>query len=800
MKKISKLLIALFMIVTMPKINITRVSATEGDSFEENGYTYTVLTEDGSTGTVEISGYDNMLQTYDLVIDDTVIYNGITYTVVSIGDSAFAYYELTSVTIPDSVITIGEYAFQSNRLTRLTIGNSVTTIDTSAFEGNRLTSVTIPDSVTTIGDSAFAYNNRLESLMIGSGVTTIGERAFVESGLTSVTIPDNVIIIDQYAFFSNNELTSVTIGNGVTTIGDYAFYTNKIESVTIGDGVITIGEGAFSDNQLTSVTIPDSVITIGAYAFSINQLTSVTIGNSVITIDAYAFDNNLLTSVTIPDNVITIGENAFTSNQLTSVTIGNGVTTIQSAAFLYNLLESVTIPDNVTTIGENAFGYNQLTSVTIGDGITTIEATTFARNRLTSVTIPEGITSIGGGAFGYNQLTSVTIPEGVTTIDEYAFENNQLTSVTIPDSVTRIGIMAFAGNDITTVTIGSGVTSIEKYAFSGNELATIYLTNDSQLSLLSNDNLSASPSAFFGYLPVGIVEIYVPRLETASYQDTSAITKNIGETFEIQVNSTIIYQQIERFDGQAESFIGVDPNATTQPCELAIPSTTYQWYKDGVIIEGATNPIYSEVGQLTGTYQYHVIVNDIVLDEIMVTINANADVITEGEGYTILANNLVMNIEQVAAILDTTELIGLSNAEAIKRVDMSAGTVALDETDLTVAVGEYTATFSVIEESNTKVAIMINVVDKDEIVEGDNYFIGANHIQMKSSEATTITNEQLIALTQAEAWLRKDMTNATVEVVSHTVTGEPGTYTVTFRVVEEPETEVTVNVVVVPLE
>ena len=88
----------------------------------------------------------------DVVIPSSINYEGITYTVTSIGDKAFLYSESTSVTIPKSVTHIGEYAFKDcSMLTSITIPNKVTSIGIGSFAGCRnLTSVRISNSVTSI--------------------------------------------------------------------------------------------------------------------------------------------------------------------------------------------------------------------------------------------------------------------------------------------------------------------------------------------------------------------------------------------------------------------------------------------------------------------------------------------------------------------------------------------------------------------------------------------------------------------------------------------------------------------------
>ena len=390
----------------------------------------------GYTGAIKIPG--------------TVSYNGVIYSVTSIGD----------------------YTFKSCKgLTSVTIGNSVKSIGSSAFyECRGLTSVTIPNSVTSIGVLAFRGCTGLTSITIPNSVTSIESHTFNDCyGLTSVTIPNSVKSIGERAFYGCYGLTSVTIGNSVTSIGSKAFEScNSLKKVIVPDiaawcGIAFDGYDSnplfyakhlYSDvtNEITNLIIPNSVTNIGDDAFrGCSGLTSVTIPNSVTSIgDRTFYDCSGLTSVTIPNSVTSIGIATFKScSGLTSVTIPNSVTSIGNSAFYgCSGLTSVNIPNSVTSIGTSVFcGCSSLTSITIPNSVTSIESHTFdGCSGLTSVTIPNSVTSIRNDAFRYcSGLTSVTIPNSVTSIQSYAFEScSRLTSVNIGNSVENIGAKAFA--------------------------------------------------------------------------------------------------------------------------------------------------------------------------------------------------------------------------------------------------------------------------------------------------------------------------------------------------------------------
>lgn len=159
-----------------------------------------------------------------VTIPSTVVYEGVTYDVTSIGDRAFlSCLGLTSIDIPSSVTSIGGLAFSDcSSLTSIDILSSVTSIGGQAFQGcSGFTSVTIPSSVTSIEFGAFRDCTGLTSVTIPSSVTSIGDLAFENGlGLTSVTIEGSPGI--GYRAFNNcPELTTVTLNGG--SLGSQAF-------------------------------------------------------------------------------------------------------------------------------------------------------------------------------------------------------------------------------------------------------------------------------------------------------------------------------------------------------------------------------------------------------------------------------------------------------------------------------------------------------------------------------------------------------------------------------------------------
>jgi hypothetical protein len=130
-------------------------------------------------GTLTISGYTGRMQ--NLVIPRELNNRVVT----AIGENAFTYSEISSITLPDSIKTIASHSLWYSKIN----------------------SIHIPRGVTSIGDQAFSFCSNLVSITIPPGLTEIGNFAFMDcKSLTTVTIPPGTVKIGYGAFRGCNKL------------------------------------------------------------------------------------------------------------------------------------------------------------------------------------------------------------------------------------------------------------------------------------------------------------------------------------------------------------------------------------------------------------------------------------------------------------------------------------------------------------------------------------------------------------------------------------------------------------------
>ena len=138
-----------------------------------------------------------------ITIPKTVISNGVTYNVTTIGSFAFNdCFDLTSVSIPNSITIIGYSAF---------------------YTCLKLTSIDIPNSVTDIGAFSFSGCFALVSVSIASSVNWIGSGAFNTSSIKSIRCAVKTPVVINPNVFAGLDKSTCTL---TVPVGSVAAYQN----------------------------------------------------------------------------------------------------------------------------------------------------------------------------------------------------------------------------------------------------------------------------------------------------------------------------------------------------------------------------------------------------------------------------------------------------------------------------------------------------------------------------------------------------------------------------------------------
>jgi hypothetical protein len=265
---------------------------------------------DDQVSVTVIGHVDGYNATGDLIIPESVSYEGHNYTVTTIGESAFLYcFYLTNLSIPNTVTTIeaSAFAYCQGFTGDLVIPNSVTTVGYGAFQicpgfdGDLI----IGSSVTEIGDYAFnSCDGMTGTLYIPSGVQSLGGNSFGYCAFSGIVVdPENSV------YDSRNDCNAIieTSTNELTT---------GCKNTVIPNSITAIGNNAFKGiTGMTSIEIPNSVVSIGdnAFAFCFDLTGDLVIPNSVETIGESAFFQceGLDGKLVIGESVSSIGDMAF---------------------------------------------------------------------------------------------------------------------------------------------------------------------------------------------------------------------------------------------------------------------------------------------------------------------------------------------------------------------------------------------------------------------------------------------------------------------------------------------------------
>ena len=270
---------------------------------------------------------------------------------------------LNTIIIPRSVTTIDSEAFWGcTGLKEVEFktdgsGMGIRTIGDNAFAYTALMSLTIPETIREIGDRAFYYCVSLTELNIeGDNLISIGDRAFMgDRSLVNVNISCDKsnesggnAVLGNYCFYRCSCLENFFMNNmGKCTLGDYSIACcTKLSKLDFSDtSIIAIEKGSFlQDSSLTSINLlastyleeigetafygcsqlekaelPSYVKVIGKSAFgNCSSLRNVNFSAlfQLETISANAFEGSSFISVTLPSTVKNLGEGVFTDSPL----------------------------------------------------------------------------------------------------------------------------------------------------------------------------------------------------------------------------------------------------------------------------------------------------------------------------------------------------------------------------------------------------------------------------------------------------------------------------------------------------
>lgn len=394
-----------------------------------------------------------------VVIPDTIIYKGTTYTVQEIAKNAFKGSKVTSLTTPVTMKKILSSAFEGcTELTNITLNEGLTNLDPKCFKGcTKLQNFVMPNTVTQLGSYSFESCTSITKVVLSNALTmAIGSPFRYCTALKSVTVGAKMTSFTESGFCKDAPLEEILVAEGSTRLKsiDGVLYDNKVTDLK-----------AYPTHRHAETFILPETVTKMSDKFQGIQYLKTFIGNDALTaVYLQSFQNcPLLETVQLGKKVSSFGYRCFTgcpnfqkvvfSADNSFLKFEDGCVLTKDGTVLYLRVSNTaapeyTAPPTLATIGDYAF---------------------YGNVSLQKVTLPETVTSLGNGAFYQcSSLTSVNIPSLVKEILPSTFYYcRSLTSMVIPDSVKSIGSEAFYYcYNLNDVTIGASVDSIASMAFS----------------------------------------------------------------------------------------------------------------------------------------------------------------------------------------------------------------------------------------------------------------------------------------------------------------------------------------------
>ncbi|MCR5582061.1 MAG: leucine-rich repeat protein, partial [Eggerthellaceae bacterium] len=650
--------------VTLPSsLTVVPAKAFRNSSIE------TVTMSDNVTS-IGASAFSNCLFFSHIYLTDTAVgaaTTGIPSHLQTIGDSAFAgTYLEDDIVLPASLKRLECSAFALDRfIQNLDLTEGLESIGTGAFNQLSITSMTFPDSLLTIDDGIFIDNTYLTEVTLGRN---LADGDFANSfswcpNVQRVNVPADALYytgIDGVVF--NKDATSLVY-----------YPAGRTGSYEVPEGVETIESFAFEDTSLSSVTLPESLKYVESNAFAdcnsggmyynVGGFDVLEFGDNIVEIEQNAFRQSFYAddssnAGTTPNHLIVRGGN----NGKYSDTKGSSGQTAYFGSGMTNLDFSLSGAPNTLVVAEDTarlnLGSADASAITVyapagSAGYETAKAALEAigADPATQLKEYEGLTAslsitgvVDGGAVVSVQAESAGGVEGAVSY-RFVQENADGSETVLQDwssddtidwKVPADGTILRADvRDATYLVSSAAVGELEEPVFStdlsalpveivqGGADVTLHVEAGSLSAASSNaplvsyqwyeDGVAIAGANSSSYTveaaTVGSHEYYC--VATASHDGLSATSKSTVATVDVlaQASAPVIQTDLPAAAAYAVGQGGLLSVAANSPDGGTL---MYQWYEDGVAIDGACSSSYSVPASEEGTHEYSVVVTNVV--------------------------------------------------------------------------------------------------------------------------------------------------------------------------------------------
>ena len=330
-------------LLTLIALTVWGITAIRAQDFIVGNIQYSILSP--SENTVEVVS-KTPLYSGAMTIPATATFNGVTYSVVKIGNKAFENcVDLIRVELSEGITTIGDNAFSTcNNLISLTLPESLTTIGGwFIMRCTSLATLHFPKNVSSLGYYALessqsgvgglqsvtvAEDNQhysaVDGVLYNKDKTTVLFYPAAKPG-TRNNVPEALQTKAKIAFYFAKNLTEITFPETLKKIEASVFQHSGVKSVFVSKNLTEISSRSFYDSWgLESITVAEDNpewSSVDGVLFNKDKTTLILypkykpgteyeIPSTVTKLGRWAFDNTqkYLTSLTIPAGVTEIGE------------------------------------------------------------------------------------------------------------------------------------------------------------------------------------------------------------------------------------------------------------------------------------------------------------------------------------------------------------------------------------------------------------------------------------------------------------------------------------------------------------